>query len=333
MATLATTSPSLLDLALRLDPDGSIATIAEILNQKNDILDDIPFVEANGVTSHQTTVRSGIPVPTWRKLYGGVQPVKSETTKIVDTMGMLENYAEVDQALADLNGNTAAFRLSEDRPIMQGMSDEFATNLFYGNEQANAERFTGLSPRFNLLTGAESGKNIISAAGSSNCASIWLGCWADHIAHGIYPKGSQAGLQMKDKGLVTIEDVDGSNGGRMEAYRSHYRWNVGFCLRDWRYWVRIANIDVTALTKDAATGPDLVDLMTQALELIQDLTSGPTSFYMNRRLRGFLRRQMVAKIKSSTLTWEMEGGKPVMRFDEIPVRRCDSLLNTETAVA
>src|SRR5690606_34352966 len=116
MPILPTTNPTLADLAKRLDPDGKISMIVEILNQTNEILLDMPWVEGNLPTGHRHTIRTGLPEPTWRKLYGGVQPTKSSTVQITDNCGMLEAYAEVDKALADLNGNTAQFRLSEDRP-------------------------------------------------------------------------------------------------------------------------------------------------------------------------------------------------------------------------
>jgi hypothetical protein len=43
----------------------------------------------------------------------GVASSKSRTAQVTDSCGMLEAYAEIDKALADLNGNSAAFRLSE----------------------------------------------------------------------------------------------------------------------------------------------------------------------------------------------------------------------------
>lgn len=132
MTVLATTHPTLLDVAKRLDPNGKIDTIVELLNQTNEVLDDLTFVEGNLPTGHKTTVRVGLPVPTWRKLYGGVQPTKSKTTQVTDSCGMLEAYAEIDKALADLNGNTAAFRLSEDSAHIEGMSQEMASTIFYG---------------------------------------------------------------------------------------------------------------------------------------------------------------------------------------------------------
>src|SRR5262245_38158084 len=121
MATLPTINPTLLDLAKMTDPNGTIATIAEILNETNEILDDMSWIEGNLPTGHRTTMRAGIPMPTWRKLYGGVQPNKGTTVQVTDSCGMLEAYAEVDKALADLSGNTSAFRLAEDKAHIEGL--------------------------------------------------------------------------------------------------------------------------------------------------------------------------------------------------------------------
>ena len=332
MATLSTIHPTLMDVAKRLDPDGKIDTIVEILAETNEILEDMVWMEGNLPTGHRTTIRSGLPAPTWRKLYGGVQPTKSRTVQVTDTCGMLEAYAEVDKALADLNGNTGAFRLSEDRAHIEGMNQEFASSLFYASEATAPEEITGFAPRYNSLS-AENAQNIIqnpSIEGSDN-ATVWLICWGENTVHGIYPKGSMGGLQMTDKGQVTIENVD-SSGGRMEAYRTHYRWDCGLSVRDWRYVVRI-QYDQEDLKGDNSSGPDLIDLMTQALDVPPSLTMGRPAFYMNRRARSFLRRQMLEKVAASTLTMEQIGGKQVLSFAGIPVRRCDALLNTETAVA
>ena len=332
MSVLATTHPTLLDLAKRTDPDGRIASIVEILNQTNEILPDMVWLEGNLPTGHRTTVRTGIPEPTWRKLYGGVQPTKSTTKQVTDNCGMLEAYAEVDKALVDLNGNTAAWRLSEELPQIEGMNQEVAHTLFYGNEGEQPEAFTGLAARFNDANAAN-GDNIIDGGSSdTDNASIWLVVWGPNTVHGIVPKGSTAGLQMEDKGQVTIENVDGA-GGRMEAYRSHYRWDAGLSVRDWRYVVRIANIERSALTKDAQTGADLPDLMFQAIDRLPNLAAGRAAFYMDRTLMGFLRRQTSNKLNSSTLTVEQQGGVMVTSFHGVPLRRVDALAGDEALVA
>lgn len=332
MSTLAVTHPTLLDITKRLDPNGKIDTIVEMLNQTNEILEDMVWIEGNLPTGHRTTIRTGLPTPTWRKLYGGVQPTKSSTAQVTDTCGMLEAYAEVDKALADLNGNTAAFRLSEDRAHIEGMNKEFASTLIYGNESTEPEAFTGFAPRFNDQS-AENGGNILTSAATPDNAdntSIWLVVWGPNTVHGIYPKGSLVGLKHEDKGQVTIESIDGA-GGRMEAYRSHYRWDCGLSVRDWRYVVRI-NVDQEDLVKNASSGPDLIDLMTQATEMIPSLSMGRPAFYCNRTIKSFLRRQIMNKIAASTLTMEQVAGKHVTMFDGIPVRRCDSILNTESGI-
>lgn len=334
MSTLSAINPTLLDLTKRLDPKGKIDMIAEILNETNEILDDMSWVEGNLPTGNRTTIRTGIPEPTWRKLYGGVQPTKSTTAQITDDCGMLEDYAEVDKALADLNGNTSSFRVSEDRAHLEGMSQKMADTLIYGDSSLYPERFTGLAPRFNSLT-AENADNIIlggSVSGQTDNTSIWLVVWGPNTVHGIYPKGSKVGLQHTDKGQVTIENVDGAN-GRMEAYRAHYRWDVGLTVRDWRYIVRIANIDKSTLTKNAASGDDLIDLMTQAIELLPSTGSGRPVFYCSRTVKSFLRRQMVNKVAQSTLQMDEVAGKKVMTFDGIPVRRVDVLAADEARLA
>ncbi len=334
MTTLSVRNPTLLDLAKASGPDGKITTIVEILNETNEILADMTWIEGNLPTGNRTTIRSGLPAPTWRKLYGGVQPNKATNVQVTDNTGMLEAYAEIDKALADLNGNTAAFRLSEDRAHIEGMNQEMADTLFFGNEDTEPEAFTGLAPRFNDLSGPANADNIIDAAGTgSDNGSIWLVIWGPNTCHGIVPKGSVAGLQMTDKGQVTLEDAsDGSNSGRMEAYRTHYRWDAGLTVRDWRFIVRICNIDKSARTADASSGADLPDLMFQAMDLVPNLSMGRPAFYMDRTMRTFLRRQVPAATGMSTLSMENVGGTMLTSFHGIPVRRVDALAADEARI-
>ncbi len=329
MATLTSTNPTLADLASRMTADGKIdPMIVEMLAETNEMLDDMTFIEANGFTEHKTTVRSGLPAGTWRKLNYGVQPEKSRTVPIKDSLGMLETYAEVDKALADLNGNSAAWRMSEERAFVEGMNQTLATSLIYGDSSLDPEKFMGLAPRYNSLS-AENAINIVDAGGTgSDNTSIWLIVWGPNTCHGIYPKGSNAGLQVRDLGEDTLTDAAG---GRYQGYRTHYKWDAGMTLRDWRYVVRIANIDVSDLTKNAASGADLIDLMVQAIELIPNLGMGRPAFYVNRKLRSFLRRQITNK-SNVNLTLEQVAGKKVLAFDGIPVRRTDAILGTEARV-
>ena len=135
---------------------------------------------------------------------------------------------------------------------------------------------------------------------------------------------------MEDKGQVTIENIDGA-GGRMEAYRTHYRWDAGLTIRDWRYFVRIANIDRSALTVDAATGANLPNLMFEAQQRLPNM-NGRAVWYMDRGLATKLGQQSALLTKNSSLTIENVGGRITTSWLGIPIRRVDVLSPDEALV-
>lgn len=328
MAVLATTNLTLADLAKRKDTNGKVAKIVEILALTNEILDDMIWVAANDGTGHKTTIRSGLPTGTWRLLNYGVQPEKSITVQVRDGTGMLETYSEVDKALVEISDDGPAFLLSESKAFLEGMNQTQATTIIYGDSSVFPERFTGLAPRFNLKS-AENGQNIIDAGGTgSDNTSVWIVCWDEATVHGIYPKGTTAGLKQGETKQETLFDAAG---GRYEGYRTHFSWYCGLTVRDWRYVIRIANIDVGDLTKNAATGADLIDLIVQGIELLPNTRMGKCVMYVNRTIRSFLRRQIANKT-NVWLNMEEVAGKKVLTFDGIPVKRVDAILNTEARV-
>lgn len=332
MALLPTNMPTLLDHAKRMDPNGKIARIVELLNENNPMLQDMVFLEGNLPTGHKTTVRTGLPEPTWRKLNYGIQPSKSTTAQVTDTCGILEALADVDVDLVELNGNTGEYRLSEETAFREAMNQEMAKTLIYGNEAFYPATFTGLAPRYNSFA-AQNAENVIDAGGTgTNNTSIWLVVWGENTAHGIFPKGSKAGLSHEDMGEQMVDAPTEDGGiGKMKAYRSHYKWKAGLTVRDWRYIVRIANVDIAAISSSDTNASALIRSMIQATEKIPSFGMGRASFYCNKQVRTALRLGILEKI-SSNLSWESVTGKRVMMFDDIPVGRCDALLNTEARV-
>jgi hypothetical protein len=331
--------PTLLDVSRRLDPDGKIATVSEILTKYNEVLDDLPFVEGNLPTGHKTTVRASLPTPTWRLLNRGVQPVKSTTNQIVETCGMMEAYSEIDKDLAMLNGNSAAWRLSEDTAVIEGMNQALTTALMYGDTSVDPEQFVGLAPRYYQVNGGSSitAGNVIDAGGGTNSTSIWLVGWSTDTVHGIFPKGSKAGLSMNDLGEQTIYDAQ-TPAGRYQAYRTHYQWKVGLAVRDWRFVVRIANVGIAALetTGDTSdTSANIIKFMSQALDKLPPTGSVRPVFYMNQRVRAMLRVKMLSKSNAFITLENLQGPsitRPTLNFMGVPCRRVDGIKNTETAL-
>ena len=346
MATLGATAITYADWAKRVDDGYRIASIIELLSQTNEILDDMLVVEGNLPTGHKTTVRTGLPQATWRQLNAGVPNAKSTTAQIVDTCGNLETYSVIDKDIADLNGNTADFRLSEVKAFLEGMSQQVSATLIYGNQFTNPERFTGFAPRYSTVTAASSATaaNILDAGGqASTNTSMWIVVWGADTCHATFPKGKITGLQHKDMGEWPVTD---GAGGTYQAYRDHFKWEIGLVVRDWRYIVRICNIDVTQLTGVSAA--NLINLIVRGLYRLPTApvsattvqtsdtpavmaNMGRTVIYTNRVIRTYLDLQAMNKT-NVLLRLEEFNGKPVTTFRGIPVRTCDALLNNEARV-
>lgn len=337
MATLATDVSTLADVAKRVDPNGGLSGIVEILNRFNPILDDMLTKECNDGAGHRTTVRTGIPQATWRLLNYGVPRVKTQTAVVRDTTGMLEVYAEIDKDLADGSGNAKAYRLSEASGIMEGMSQQMAETVLYGNTNVNPERFTGIAPRYStgVVADAASAANVINMAGAdpTSNTSCYLITWGDQATHGLYPKGSKAGLSHRDLGEQTLQDGDG---GQYQGYRDHFKWDLGITVRDWRTNARVANIDTDALATQSYL-ESLLQAMTEAEESLPissedtNAMGGRRVWYVPKKVRSALRYAILHRI-GSNLSWENYNGKRVVMFDGTPVRRLDAIKTTEALV-
>lgn len=335
MATVGASVLTLADWAKRLDPDGKVAATVELLSQTNEILTDMLFKEGNLPTGERTTIRTGLPTVYWRMLNQGIPPSKSTTAQVDESCGMLEAWSEVDKDLAELNGNTGTFRLSEAQAFLEAMNKEMASTLFYGAASA-PEEFVGLANRYVASTDAN-GQNIVKAGGSgSDNSSIWLVCWGPNTIHGIFPKGSKAGLTHEDMGLVTVETTAGIAGNRMRAYQDHWQWKNGLVVKDWRYAVRICNIDISALVAESSAA-DILKYMAKAVHRIPALGMGRPVFYMNRTVLQMLDIQSMGKggiTATVSFTQSQDAqGSIVHSFRGIPIRICDALTETEATVS
>lgn len=330
MATIAAQNLTLLDWANQLEPNGGVTTaIVEMLRQTNEMLLDMTWMEANGATSHRSIIRTGLPAPTWRAFYGGVQPTKSTTAPVEEGMGMLEARSEVDKDLAELNGDVAQFRTNESAAFIEGMNQELQQTLLYGSVASSPKEFNGFAPRFSDKTNAASKENIVEGGGTgTDNTSIWLVVWGPNTVHGIFPKGSKAGLDRIDYGVDP--NCIAADGGKFEAYVDLYKLKGGLHVKDWRYVVRIANIDVSNLVGESSAA-DILKLMTKAVHKIPSMGMGRAAFYANSTVQTMLDIQ--AQSKSNVwLTVGEEEGRPKVSFRGIPIRRVDQILNTEARV-
>lgn len=337
MATIGTLK-TLFDWAKSIDPDGSPAAMAELLSQENQIVDAMLFKEGNLPTGERVTIRTGLPTTYWRQMNAGVPNSKATSAQVDEQCGQLTARSQIDASIARLNGNTPEFRLSESRAFIEAMGQEMAQTLFYGSA-ANPEEFIGLANRYTATTDGN-GDNILLAGGTgSDNASVWLLGLGEKGVYGVFPKGSAAGLNHEDLGL---DDAFDSSNNRFRAYMDYYEWNAGMVVKDWRYAVRIANIDISELTglsgaQEVADSTFLPKLMSRAIDRLPSMDGIKPVFCMNRTVGSLLR--VAAMEKSNNVVKIEEGlnqfGKTIMqmKFLGIPVLINDALTNAESLVA
>lgn len=344
-------SLTLADLGRRLDPSGKVADMAELMSQCNELVDDWPMVEGNLTTGHVVTIRTALPQGTARRFNKGVGYTKSSAAQLTFGMMMLDAYSQIDKKLADLGGNTAANREKEDVAHMEGLSQQMCGYEIYGNSWTNPATFSGLATYFSAIANTPNGVNVFDCGGTgSSNTSIWLVGMGDQTAYGIYPKGTKAGLTFENKGDV-VPAYDGGSGGqllRYEAYTSYFSWNMGIAVEDWRYIIRMANIDTTTAGLAGPTPPDLFAIMSKAVVRLPTagrMVSGITKtdapdrvsppirlkFYCDRTSREYMDLQAI-RDKNVLLRPEDYAGRPIVNFRNIAIGVVDQILDTEARI-
>jgi hypothetical protein len=341
MATVNTTFPSLVDVAKRLGPDGYVMDVLELLTQINPILYDMAFREGNLTTGHTFGVRTALPTPTWRRYNQGVDPHKSQSETYTETCGMLEDYSKIDVALAALNGNGPAYRMSENKAFMQGFNNEVVRAILYESIALNPERIHGIMPRLNATANNPAAGQIIKAdslynvgstvatAGSDHASILGIG-WGEHTVYGIFPKGSKGGLQHEDLGKQLTRDV---NNKEFTAWVDHWKWDLGVAVEDYRYITRVCNIDATLWKPDMSTGQDLTLCFDAALDGIREINTVNPVLYCRKEVFTAWRQQMIKKGTANLLEWVQRGNRKDWSYMGVPIVRTDAMSLTEAQVS
>lgn len=312
---------TLADLAIRRDPNGEMAAIAEILNRDNPILQHMPVIMANDVFNHKMVRRSYLPTGSFRRLNAGVATEKSETTEVTEGLGMLESYAEIDKTLADAAPDPMQFRMDEAAAFIEGMGQTLATKLFYGNHVTDPEEFDGLAVR---MPDIDADGNVINQGGTgSDLTSIYIVQWGATRVFGLYPRGdANMGIRHDDLGEVTLQDASGNN---YQGYRDHFQVRIGLAVKDSRCIARLANIESTG-SSNTFDEDNLIKLINR-----MPMEGAGAVIYVNTTVKSQIdikaKNQTNVNYSSSELF-----GVPVTKFRGIPIRKCDAILDTEDAL-
>lgn len=303
--------------------------IIELMNQTNDILSDVPWMESNQSDGHLTRIRTGLPEVYWRRLYQGTPPSKSQWSQVKEGCGILEALMELDVEETRLYGDKLnAFRMSESKAFTEAMRQKVAQTMFYGNSNVTPDEFNGLSMRY---PGKTSPHVVDAESTGAKCTSMWLVCWGAQTVHGLYPKGSKGGFEHEDMGKYMTNDDDGR---KFQCLGDKYNWRCGLTVRDWRAVVRIANIDTTKLGLGYGESGfvDLQKLTIKAKNMMPEMMRGKAIWYANQDVLTALEMQAIDPKGVHLSYGEFFGSKGVPVLHGRPIRQCDAILSTESVL-
>ena len=303
--------------------------IIELMNQTNDILDDVPWMESNQSDGHLTRIRTGLPEVYWRRLYQGTPPSKSQWSQVKEGCGILEALMELDVEETKLYADKLnAFRMSESKAFTEAMRQKVAKTLFYGDSNVTPDEFNGLSMRYPGKTSP----HVVDAGGTgAKCTSMWLVSWGAQTVHGLYPKGSQGGFEHKDMGEYVTND---DNGRKFEVLGDKYSWSSGRTVLNKRSVDRMAKIVTTklGLSYGESGFVDLQKLTIMAKDMMPGMMRSKAIWYCNQDVMTALEMQAIDP-KGVHLTYgEFFDSKGVPILHGRPVRQCDAIISTESAL-
>lgn len=294
--------------------------IVELMAQTNEILKDMPMLEANDGTVHNTLVRTSLRSGTHRLYNEGIAPGATTTDTMRDRITMLEDYSIVDKDLAEHSGNVKALRESEAVAFLSGMGQTQAEDLIYGDNGAHPEQINGLAVRLNKL----SNKNVLNAGGSGNsCTSIYVCALGRGFAHLIYPKGrSDCGIKTEDMG---VQNWPMDKGRVMPAYVQFFSTHYGLSVAHPDAVKRICNIATNT------AGDKIVELILEAM--IRLPQGAPTvAIYANQDALVKIDKAAWSK-GNAVFTHEDPWGEMITHVRKGRCRRVDAILSTEQALS
>lgn len=321
------------DVTAQTEPDGKVAAIGEVLSQTNELIADMPMVAGNAPMGNRVTVRSSLPTIRFAKINQGVKRSKSTTEQFTDSIGILSTRSEVDSRLKIAAGrNWDRVRWNEDQAFLEAFAQSAAYNVLYGDETTDESAFTGLHKRFSSLSG-KYGSQIVDAGGTgADNTSIWIIDWHERYVHGIYPEGSRAGLDARDKGEERVTDEAGDP---YDAWCYAYDWALGISVRDYRHIARIANIDASDLLtagEAADTAPKLVNKLMWAFGRMQPANGASRRIYCNNTVWTALSIMAANKTNLALSLNEFAGQGLIPHFWGAPIRRVDQISNAEARI-
>lgn len=310
---------TLVELAKRTKPDGNMAELINTLAEKNPMLEEAHWEQANDINSHQFVQVISEPMGSFGRINKDIPFSAARTKQVVEPIGSIVDALKVDERLLEKAPNASEYMAREAELHVSGMGKTAHRTLLYGSRAVEPDGIDGFMTRLSAL-----GSNVINGgATGAATSSILVVKWGRDGAYLTYPRNFGKFLEEKGPDRVWVSEGQGASGGYW-AQVATWAINMGLCIAKPKNVQRIANIS-------AAGGQNgfNADLLVQALDSL-DNTDGAV-IYVPKAV--YTQMNIALMNKTNThYSREEEWGRPVLHFMGIPVKRCDQMLATETAL-
>lgn len=318
------TEYTILDLLKGLDPEGNIARIINVLWTRGDLIKDGKWFEANDFSTHLFTQALSEPAGSFGVINVGVPYAAAKTKQVREELALLETYSRIDERILRKTRDAEGFRSKRNLMVVSGMSKTFNTTILYASAAVDPEKINGFLPRFPTLASLLAGPSGKSAGGAASGAvtSIYVIRWGEDGVFFVYPRGGRNAIFEEDLGRQLVQD---SATTAYTAVVSHFGINFGLCIADNRCFQRVCNIMPTGAA-NIFNEDDLIEV----LENLPDNQN--TVIYVPKAVK--IQMNIAFKNRNPNFGTGTDGwGKPVMTFQDVPVRRLDQIVPTEAVVS
>lgn len=311
---------SLLDLANETHERGFI-DVAKILTHKLPVFGDAHMSEGNMLAADKFGRDAELAQGEVRDINDGIDATKGSTDQITERITLYQSRNVIDEEIVRLSPSPLEFRYRKDNSHVRGNANDLGDKFLYDKQSvAHPNYIDGFQPRYNTLS-LENVYDNGDASGGAVTSAYIFGWGAEKVSF-LYPRNGKTQIvERKDMGLQLIT---GKNSKQLWAWVTEFYFRYGLKIMDNRYVQRIANIGTST-----ANHID-IDLLIEARNNLPD-TEGAV-MYVNAKV--YTQMCIEAKNKGEhLLRWIKIDGKPdVLAFQEMPIRKWDSIKNTEAVV-
>jgi len=192
--------------------------------------------------------------------------------------------------------------------------------MVYGNNAVDPDQMTGILTRLDTIDD----EFVIDAGGTgSDLSSVVVVQPGVNQVYGVYPKGSQAGIQTKDWGRRIKENTSGE---KLAVYTTQFKAHFGLVVENPKCMAAIRNIETSGAV-NLFNFEDIIDIKS----VMKNGGKGAI-IYVNRKIWAQIKKIALTRTNVNLTMDNVFGDGQMPVIDGSPVRLMDALTITEDAI-